>query len=1395
MASAKAALKAVKVSIDAGDFAKASTDAAELLKQDGKNYNALMFLGFAEEKLKHFAEAEKALKKAADLRPQDVQPYKGLVRLYEQQGADKVDAYHDVVANLTEIYAQQEDREQCQGTINQFEAFVKKHGSPVQYRRMLEYMLPTSPVYRVLEGRVPHPSHTYQRILESSQAEEKRWTEVQIAERRTRLGATLSGVTAEVRSEAIDKFHVEECYQNLIDWTQDDEVRHALDQELLQRMLDNLLAMPPDRKPEQRDRVLEKANGMVVIRQPFQLAWNVALEWVDSDELADWEPTILHQYIELFPEAGFSKVLRGLLYGSTSPFPLTTSSTPDEPVEKLSETDQLIIMIEGLEECNESMLAYRIMAQTYLALNEHERAAEMARKSSAVYRKAEHDYAMPLQNSLDAVNLILGRSLVVFQSPRHHPEARAMFEDTLARKPQSTEALIGIGLIYEEDEDYPEATKFLARALQKDPDNLRIRLEHAWCRAQDKDLQGGLDELLELLARIEEEEHPDPKMKAEALYRIGFCIWHLQTSVKARKDKSGAYKYLIDALKADSSYAPAYTLLGHYFLDLAKNKVRARVAFQKAFELSTSELSAAEQLAQMFALDQEWDLVELVAQRVVDSGKARPAPGSKKKAHSWPYAALGMVQMDRAHYSLSIISFQHALRISSNDYHCWIGLGESYHNSGRFVAASRAFLKAETMGHDLPAEETWFAQYMLANVWRELGAYDEAIQAYENVLAVKEQETGVLLALLQTLVEYGWARIHQGHFGHATELAAKAITTASLISRHTIETFNLWKGVGDACSVLHAANSHESANTAKDIHALLQIGSSGTEYEHFQDVDHVAPTELDSDNETADALSTYFTRAAVLAHKRAINVASGDAHALAVAYYNLGWAEYHTYIAEVRSTGGVSKRPRHLLKAAVRAFKHAIEQEAGNSEFWNALGIAALTLSPKVSQHSFIRSLHLNDHSAQAWTNLGVLYLHNNEYELANQAFTKAQSADPEYAAAWVGQGILAASYGREKDAANLFTHAFDIADSSSLPAKRYYVSSAFDSLLHDSNANLQLSALLQPIFGARQLYTQLPEDDVTGYLLSLLSERVGEHDTAETCLTNICQGAEARYEASESNEALAKFAQAKADLARQLLAQGKNLEAREAAQFVLDISEDDMSGYAELRNKWRLSAQLTAGLASGFDSDMSNAIASLQTAAETSKAITRTGEVDPSVTLLLAQTLWTSGAAKEREAARTQLFECIENHPDHVDATILLAVISLLDGDDEGLELAEEDLKSLRSQSKVSLTDKLKIVKVLNAVLRHKVASAAGEEAVKADALASIMLSPDQPQGWLELSNGLPDDAQTTIPGEMAVKTAMRQIPPGGKLDVETLAQTYVTGGRHEDRVQASMLAPWLKG
>ena len=63
------------------------------------------------------------------------------------------------------------------------------------------------------------------------------------------------------------------------------------------------------------------------------------------------------------------------------------------------------------------------------------------------------------------------------------------------------------------------------------------------------------------------------------------------------------------------------------------------------------------------------------------------------------------------------------------------------------------------------------------------------------------------------------------------------------------------------------------------------------------------------------------------------------------------------------------------------------------------------------------------------WANLGTLYLLQSDIDLAVEAFTRAQSVDPDYAYAWVGQGIVAMLEEEYASAQELFEHAFEISD------------------------------------------------------------------------------------------------------------------------------------------------------------------------------------------------------------------------------------------------------------------------------------------------------------------------------------------------------------------------------
>jgi superkiller protein 3 len=1414
MASTKAALKAAKAAIDAKEWDAAIKEAQTALSSDPRNFFAKLFLGRAYDKQGKVAESAKAYKDASELKPDDEQPWIGLQTLYEAQGGAGIDGYIWASWNLAKLLAAAGNKHKCQVVVDKMIGVAQNRGTKAQYKKALAIQLPSGPVYEFLEGRLPHPSHTYKRIAEATEADERAREKTEVETRRTRIGAKKDQVVAEVKREIYAESDLEEIYQGMIDWTEDDSTRRKFEEKLLQRAYDTLLVLPNDQKAEKRDQVLKQAHGMVIIKHPFDLAWDLELEWTDVENISSLDASTFYDYITFFPHKGLSKVLKPYLSSSISPFP--APPPPEQAADANSDDDEigggvslvatssediLLAMTDGLTEAKNSGLAHRLMGEYYNHLEEYESAVDTLRAGLKVLAGDSKKSGLKLQNNTDAMNNMLATALVHYQSPRFHGEARKLFDNILSRNSNFTPALIGVGLILEEDEEYTAAIDYLSKALKRDPKNARVGAELAWCKALNGDAQKGLTEL-ERYYKMMDVEARD--MRAETLYRIGKCQWDIDPSRASRKDRKGAYAQFLAAIKANINYAPAYTMLGTYYSDYGRDKKRARQCFQKAFELSPSEVEAAERLARSFADQGDWDIVEVIAQRVVDSGKTRPPPGSKKKGISWPYSALGVVQMNKQEYQQAIVSFLAALRISPDDYHSYVGLGESYHNSGRYNSAARTFNYAENPHDGVVMKkggegESWFTQYMLANVNRELGAYDEAIAGYKEVLATRKQEFGVEIALLQTYLERAWRNVETGFFGGAIDSTEKALEVAADIVEYMPDAFNLWKAVADACAMFSVVQDQMERLPKKQIRNLLVKSFEEEKYNLFAENDGVEYSSLASvdQSEESDTAVSYELRfsltASMLAHKRAIISCAHDQHAQAVSWYNLGWAEYraHTILEDSRPSSAPSnkpsKPPTRYLKAAMRCFKRAIELEAGNADFWNALGVATTKLNPKVAQHAFVRSLHLNERNVKAWTNLGVLYFLQNDFELAHNAFTRAQSTDPDYAHAWVGEGSIALMWGNIQEALLHFKHAFEISEGGSVIVKKEYAAHTFDQLIKQPATLDDALHLIQPLFALQQLGALSMGDEPFELLSALYNERIGGTVSAVDTLTSLCARLEAEYERTESPETMVKFAQAKADLARNHLAAHTYSAASEEADLALTLTSEDDTVPTHVKDKLRLSARLTLGLASYYLKDMDAALAAFRAALKESNA-------EPDVVCLLAEVLWARGGSDERSVAKEQLFDAIQRHPSHVNSTVLLGAMSVVEDepDTETVEAVREELESLRLVEGLTPHDLTRIERVLEAMaqIHPKHGDVNSEIEALNEIQESVMLYPWKATGWRRLVQ----ESEEGYAKEMALKVAMGNVPPKGPLGAEELSDAFAQAGTIADAQRAIMVAPWRR-
>lgn len=366
-----------------------------------------------------------------------------------------------------------------------------------------------------------------------------------------------------------------------------------------------------------------------------------------------------------------------------------------------------------------------------------------------------------------------------------------------------------------------------------------------------------------------------------------------------------------------------------------------------------------------------------------------------------------------------------------------------------------------------------------------------------------------------------------------------------------------------------------------------------------------------------------------------------------------------------------------------------------------------------------------------------------------------------------------------------LFTHAFEIADSTSLLIKRQYALSTFDLMLASPIPSNSIQDLIQPLFALEQLGAQALSELPYQHLAALFAERLGSYTDALELLSSICSDVEAEYEVSESASSIARFAQSKGDIARIQLARNEYSEAAENAETSLDLSAEEEGGFLDsnARRKCRLSAHLTAGLAHYHLGTMDQAIEMFRAALEESDGV-------PDIVCLLSQVLWAKGGEQHRGIAREQLLDCVEKHPGHVEAITLLGVIALLDKDRATIEAVTSDLHRLRAKDDLTHHQQRQLEKLLAAVAALGYGPAAKDLGMLPEVTSNIVLSPSKPYGWSELS-ALSEDP---FPADMALLTATRAVPPRGSLEAQDFCEAYAGTGRLADAQRAIVVAPWIK-
>lgn len=582
---------------------------------------------------------------------------------------------------------------------------------------------------------------------------------------------------------------------------------------------------------------------------------------------------------------------------------------------------------------------------------------------------------MHVGNSLPFFKYILAQAYTHHQAPKNWDLAIENFnfvlDNTAPEDPEKFGAILGKGTLLAKMGQNDEALSLLEQALTMDPHNTKALSDLSWIRILQGDRDVGIDGLKKSISISNTK-----LMNAEMSWRIGYANW---TAPKSQQEQESCYEYFVKAIEYDANYAPAYTYLGLFYDELVGDKERAHRCFYNSLEHDSGELIAGEKLAEDFAANSQWDLVEAVANTVLSSSRAK-----SDKELDWPYRALGIARLNQLKHADAVKYFQKCLRSATQDVLAWIGLGEAYIYSGRYRSAEKA------LGRALKLQPRNFsAWYVLSLAQRDMYQFPQSAASLQKAI---EYAPEFSLALQWAMAdnslraaEYLFEECFLRDALLELQTACQAVFTAFEEADTNEPQLNVFFATAsEICLQLDRLGYHSFDQLPQDI---FDITATARDFQKFM-LPNFSLTEktvvLSSEFSTE-----YVARTADDKKSRRVS-----AHAIAA----------------------ISFQKCQDTEAAAEHFKAAIQLESRNDELWSAYGVCLTRTSPEVAQHCFIRALSLNGRNADTWVNLAALYLIVQDYELALEAVDHALSLEPEHSRAWIGQALAEQALGTRSD-------------------------------------------------------------------------------------------------------------------------------------------------------------------------------------------------------------------------------------------------------------------------------------------------------------------------------------------------------------------------------------------
>ncbi|KAJ3177104.1 Superkiller protein 3 [Geranomyces variabilis] len=1046
----KRLLKSAREEIAKKDFDLAKDYCNQVLESDSDNYNALVFLGVAEQNLNNAVASEKAYLRAVTLAPANPLALQGLANLYTTQ--ENSEGLSKSWEDLRAIYVETKDGSKVADLNAKLVDLYGRTNQKLKAVEVLRSQVPGGACATVCSDSSPPPLELWQQIaaLQESHTADTLKQEVEL--RRRRLGAEPIDILRDkVEKEVLLASQIADTYEHILALA-NYAVYADVGQKYLEFLDRQIQHVDADDKRKIHDRMVALAESILSRGCISSLSAEVLINSQDVP-ISDYDASLLNKLREYPPPVGpFASAYITWKEGNTA-------------AESLND---LLTHLKPEPPC---FLVRRMRGEIHLALRDYSSAATELLAAAELDKQYTHRTGVLRIAVTTSLNLSLARTYQKAGS-RSLPDALAIYKTILQADPVNSEGLLGLGSVLLELQKVDESIKCLQKLVDSDEFGLAAKSELGWAYFWKGAFQMAID-----LLKTAVEHLPD----STNLYRLGRCYWALEGAY--RTDKQYCYVPWLQAAKLDPNNAPVFAFLGHYYAEVKNDQNRATRCYIRAISLDPGNEDAARALSVIYSQGGQLSAAEKVL-----GGYLARQPRSR-----WGWRQLGSLALATGNNVSAITHVQAALRIDSKDCRCWEALGEAYSLEGKYAAALKAY------GRVIEQEPDSASLYhQVALLKQKLGLFAEAIENFRHALSLLEtlHPSRPHLAIIQglTLCQLSEAKrlFEEGSHGRCAHLLKEAFLHAV----HTLEGSTLHsfaKILGDVClafQVLVPAHSHilSSIEIQKAISFLAKLVKSSES--------EPASSPAGSRFENLDLI----LQCAIAAFKSALTLSArstseGTDVLVAGYWHDLGLAYF--YRSECASLSGSTGENAKFLDHAVMCAKMSIKRNPKNELYWNALAVYNLKIHPKLSQHALLKAIEINPASAPLWSNLGYLYLMAKDLELARKAFSQAQMIDPEWGLGWLGQGLAAEASG--EDVLGSIEQAFDLGTHIALEINYFYakalhrVAKTGRLADHHGTASLCLFKFTQ----------QRPFDWAALNLLGLSLEREKQHEPAAKAFAN----------------------------------------------------------------------------------------------------------------------------------------------------------------------------------------------------------------------------------------------------------------------------------------------------